>query len=309
MKSLYRRLGLLGVVLLFWPLSTLAAPQLVVSLAPLHSLAAGVTEGVSEPLLLYRRQQSPHGSGLSPDQLRNLTSADLLVWVGPELETGLARLVNRLPDGAAEFRWHDYDSGMALYESREALFETRAAHLHDDHDHGALDPHFWLDPRNGARFSEALAERLAQLDPANSEHYRRNATAQAERLQRLYDELAAQLAPVSDRPFIVFHDGFQYFERAFNLNVLGALVVTPEIPPGPRTVAQLAERANAAEGVCLFHEPQFSERWLQPLAAAVPNSYLADIDPLGSKLAPGDDLYVRILTGLADDLSRCLEQL
>ena len=308
MTSFCRHL-LLGAAVLLWPLSALAAPHVVVSLAPLHSLATAVTDGVSEPALLYHRQQSPHGSGLSPDQLRMLTQADLLVWVGPELETGLARLVARLPDNAVNWHWHDYDSGMVQYAPREALFETVASELHGDHDHGELDPHFWLDPRNAEIFVGALADELAQLDPANADAYRANAEREQQRLQQLYVDLDARLAPVRERPFIVFHDGFQYFERAFDLNALGALVVTPEIPPGPRTVAQLAQRANAAGGVCLLHEPQFSSRWLQPLLQAVPNGQLSQIDPLGSTLEPGADLYERILTDLADNLASCLETL
>lgn len=309
MKSVCRRLRLLGAVVLFWPLSLLAAPQLVVSLAPLHSLAESVTAGVSQPALLYHRQQSPHGAGLSPDQLRILTQADVLVWVGPELETGLARLVARLPDSAVDWRWHDYDTGMNQFETRPALFETAAEALHGEHDHGQLDPHFWLDPRNAQVFVTALAEELAQLDPDNAARYRSNAAAESTRLGELFIQLDAQLEPVRAKPFIVFHDGFQYYQRAFGLNALGALVVTPEIPPGPRTVAQLAERANQVGGVCLLHEPQFSERWLQPLAAAVPNARLAQIDPLGSTLATGDDFYAQVLIELTAHLSDCLEQL
>ncbi|MFG1497303.1 zinc ABC transporter substrate-binding protein [Saccharospirillum sp. HFRX-1] len=309
MTIAFRRLLLVGAVVLFWPLSALSAPHVVVSLAPLHSLASAVTAGISEPALLYDRQQSPHGSGLSPDQLRTLTEADLLVWVGPELETGLARLVARLPAKAVNWHWHDYDSGMVQYTPREALFETAAGALHGDHDHGELDPHFWLDPRNAEVFVIALADELAQLDPANADTYRANAEREQQRLQQLYSDLDARLAPVRERPFIVFHDGFQYFERAFDLNALGALVVTPEIPPGPRTVAQLAQRANDAGGVCLLHEPQFSSRWMQPLLQAVPNGQLSQIDPLGSTLEPGPDLYERILTDLADNLANCLETL
>lgn len=302
--------ALIGVVLMWVSGVALAAPKLVVSLAPLHSLAVAVTEGVSEPVLLYQQQQSPHGSGLSPDQLRQLTQADVLVWVGPELETGLARLISRLPDTAVDWHWHDYDSGMTHYAPRPALFDTDAAALlHEDHDHGQLDPHFWLDPRNAAVFATKLAQQLAQLDPANADVYRANAEQLNQQLQSLYDSVNAQLAPVRHKPFIVFHDGFQYFERAFDLRALGALVVTPEIPPGPRTVAELAQRANAAGGVCLFYEPQFSQRWLQPLEKAVPQSQLAQIDPLGSAHAPGAQLYADIVSGLADSLTHCLETL
>lgn len=288
-----------------------AGPQVAVSIAPLHSLVAGVMEGVGEPELIYETRQSPHASALSPSQLKTLVNAELLIWVGPELETGLGRLLERRPESALEMRWHDYDAGMTVHPQRESLFDVpQTQHEHEHaHDHGDLDPHFWLSPANARHFVEAVAEQLAQLDAPHADRYRANAERLTRRLTELEQELSQQLAAVRQAPFILFHDGFQYFDQAFDLNALGALVLNPEIPPGPRTVANLKAAAERHNGVCLFHEPQFSDRWLRSLSQSLPSARIASIDPLGIDHAPGRDLYLKMMRQLANDMTRCLEAL
>lgn len=287
-----------------------AQPRVAVSIAPLHSLVAGVMSGVAEPELVYRSSQSPHASALAPDQLKTLVRADLLIWVGPELETGLSRLLGRRPEDALEMRWHDYDAGMRLHSQREPLFDSVGSGADEHgHDHGDLDPHFWLSPANARHFVQAVADRLGQLDPDHQSTYQGNAERINKQLMALEQRLTEQLAPVKDQPYILFHDGFQYFDRAFELNALGALVLNPELPPGPRTVDNLKTAARKHAGVCLFHEPQFSDRWLTSLKSALPSARIAAIDPLGVEHAPGETLYQSMILQLATDMVDCLEGL
>lgn len=309
----------LGLPLVGW-----TAPQVVVSIAPLHGLVSDLMDGVAEPELIYEGGQSPHASALSPQQLKALVTADLLIWVGPELETSLGRLTHRLPDEAINLSWHDYDADMTVHATREPLFARDEHDDHDDHDshddddnhhddhghdHGDLDPHFWLSIDNAQVFVRAVRDQLMTLDAGNAEHYRDNAERLLSELAALETRLEAQLKPVADQPFIVFHDGFQYFERAYGLNALGALVVQPDVPPGPRTVADLIELAKPYGSLCLFHEPQFSDRWLQTLTRSVSDAQVAQIDPLGFELNAGAGHYQALMTQLASDLTHCLESL
>lgn len=311
MSVLIRYVQCLVVILLVTPSWAGAEPRVAVSIAPLHSLVAGVMHGVAEPELIYETRQSPHSSALTPEQLKTLVRSDLLIWVGPELETGLGRLLARRPDSAVEMRWHDYDTGMTLHEQRDSLFEvpSHSSDVGHDHDHGDLDPHFWLSPTNARHFAHAVADQLSQMDSEHADQYRSNAERLDTALLELEKRLAQQLKPVKDQPFILFHDGFQYFDQAFDLNALGALVLNPEIPPGPRTVANLKAAAERHDGVCLFHEPQFSDRWLESLKNSLPKARIADIDPLGVDHSPGESLYRNMMTQLADDMVRCLESL
>lgn len=294
-------------VLMVWPTNALSdPPRVLVSIAPLHSLVAKVMEGVATPDLVYEASQSPHSSAMTPRQLKALVEADLLFWTGPELETALSRLLPRLPDEARAFELHDFDAGMTLLPMRDTLFTPPGSEHEHSHDHGDLDPHFWLSLDNALVFVDFVAARLIERDPQNRELYHRNAVQTRLDLNRLVRQLDDRLNASRTAPYIVFHDGFQYFEHDQGLNGLGALVLNPDLPPGPRTVARLRDLAAPHEHVCLFREPQYSERWLMPLVEGLDSATLGTIDPLGQLSEPGTGLYADMMLRLADDLAACL---
>lgn len=300
-----------------WPLVALALmvnpvraladpPRVLVSIAPLHSLVAQVMEGVAEPELVYEASQSPHSSAMTPRQLKAVVGADLLFWIGPELETALARLLPRLPDNAQAFELHDFDAGMTLLPMRDSLFATRGTGHDQEHDHGDLDPHIWLSLGNARVFVDFVEARLIEHDPEHLGLYQDNADQTRIRLAALDEQLDDLLGSSRETPYILFHDGFQYFEYDQNLNGLGALVLNPDIPPGPRTIARLRDLAAPLERVCLFREPQYSERWLTPLVDELDKATLGAIDPLGQLSEPGTGLYADMMLRLANDLAACL---
>ena len=263
-------------------------------------------EGVAEPALVYEASQSPHSSAMTPRQLKAVVEADVLFWIGPELETALARLLPRLSDNAQAFELHDFDAGMTLLPMRETLFWVPGTGDDHGHDHGDIDPHFWLSLDNAQRFVDFVEARLVEQDPDNRDRYRSNAEQARIRLDTLGEQLNDRLSTSRDTPYILFHDGFQYFEHDQDLNGLGALVLNPDIPPGPRTIARLRDMAAPLERVCLFREPQYSERWLMPLVDNLDKATLGTIDPLGQLSEPGTGLYADMMLRLASDLAACL---
>lgn len=305
MQFFTRSLVVISMVLLAVVAQASTPPRVSVSIAPLHSLVANLMLGIAEPEMIYEATQSPHSGALTPSQLRIIVNSDLLIWVGPELEVGLSRLISRLPEQSVALTLPDYQAGMTLYPMRDTLFETHAHWPGHDHDHGDTDPHFWLSIDNMVLFSRSVAMNLAELDPANAALYQANLTELTSRLETLDAYLTEQLAGAGEVPYIVLHDGFQYFDRSYSLNALGALVLIPDIPPGPRTVANLAEIGKQQSTLCLFREPQYSERWMQPLVQAVPAAGIGQIDPLGANLTPGPELYFDLMTALAEDLLAC----
>lgn len=298
---------LVMLVLMLCPTNALSdPPRVLVSIAPLHSLVAQVMEGVATPDLVYEASQSPHSSAMTPRQLKAVVEADLLFWIGPELETALSRLLPRLPDDARAFELHDFDTGMTLLPMRDTLFSPSVSGHEHEHDHGDLDPHVWLSLKNARVFVDFVAARLVELDPDHRDVYQHNAGQTRSRLDGLADQLDDRLNASRSTPYIVFHDGFQYFEHDQNLSGLGALVLNPDLPPGPRTVARLRDLAAPHERVCLFREPQYSERWLSPLVEGLNTATLGTIDPLGQLSEPGTGLYADMMLRLADDLAACL---
>lgn len=283
-------------------------PRVVVSLAPLHSLAAAVMAEIGEPVLLLDGPASPHGYALKPSQARLLAKADLILWVGPALEGFLVRPIGNLGKAADRFE--------VLRLSDLERHPRRAGGVwgeeHDDHapptgryDGLEWDGHVWLDPGNAIRIAHALAERLAALDPANAARYRANADRLAAELEGLDGAIRATLTPLAGKPYLVFHDAYQYLEKRYGLTPIGALAIDPDHKPSANTIQALRERLKTSSAACIFAEPQFDPALVRIVAEGT-MARRSVLDPLGADLPPGPTLYPTLMRRLADALSACL---
>jgi zinc transport system substrate-binding protein len=178
------------------------------------------------------------------------------------------------------------------------------AHEHD-HEHVGVDPHIWLDPENGKAMARHIATVLSAADPANAQTYKNNAHAMAGELDALASDLAARLGPVKDRPYLVFHDAYQYLEARYDLNGLGAIVLNPETTPGARRLQEIRQRIDEAGVVCVFSEPQFEVGYVRTVLEGS-GARTASLDPLGVTVEPGPDAYSQVLIDLTDALADCL---
>src|SRR6056297_2252372 len=189
--------------------------------------------------------------------------------------------------------------------------EEHADHAHaghDGHDHGDHDPHAWLSPDNGAVWLNAIAAKLSAADPDNAGAYFANAAAGREELAALSAEINGILDPVRGRNFIVFHDAYQYFEAAFDFPASGAISVSDASDPSPARIAEIQARVEEQGVTCVLSEPQFDPC----IVNAVMDGSEANtgvLDPLGSDLKPGPDLYGNVLRNLATALADCLYDL
>lgn len=285
--------------------AALAEIRVTASIPPIHSLAAQVMAGVGAPRLLIPAGTSPHGFSLTPSQARMLADADVVIWIGPALETALARPMATLARQAR----------LLTLAAEPALVRYPARRLGEDHDHGhdhggeqglaAEDPHYWLDPVNAQAMIAAIARSLALADPENANRYAANADAAIVRLDALMKEFQARLATARDRPFVVFHDAYQYLEKRFGLHTAGVLAIDPDRPAGARHVAELRDRIRHMNVACLFTEPQFSSRLTGMLIEGT-QARVGVLDPLGNRLVPGPDLYRQMTTANLTSLAECL---
>ena len=337
-----------------------ATPSVVATIRPLHSLVAGVTEGVTEPYLIVPGGGSPHTYSLRPSDAAALEQAQVIFWIGEDLETFLTEPLETLGEGAAvvtladapgvtrlDFREggpfaphrhagdedhahadhdhdHDHDHGEHSHAEHGHDHHDHADHDHDhgehnhsehghdhhshghhDHHHGAIDMHMWLDPANARAWTAAIADALIAADPANAAAYAANADALAARLDDLTAELDAGLAPVRDRPFVVFHDAYQYLENRFGLTVAGSITVGPDIQPGADRVAEIQRRVRDLGVACIFSEPQFAPRFIDVIAEGTEVG-TGVLDPLGTDLEDGPDLYFELMRRNAEALVDCL---
>ena len=288
------------------------AIDVVVSIEPVHSLVAGVMAGVAEPELLIKGSQSPHEFSLRPSDMRALSAADLIVWVGPGLETALSGLLSK--GGLhAKVMTLAGDDNPDLLPTREGVDWESHAHPmpaepadHETAHADETDSHIWLSPRIARRIVQQVSDTLALMDSANAGRYRDNAARLIVRLQQLDDRLRAQLEPVRERPYIVFHDAYHYFEQHYGLNAVGSVSISPERAPGARRVHELRQKILQLNARCVFTEPQFQPRLIGTLVEGT-HAKIGQLDPLGSDLTPGPEAYFQLMQRLADNLVDCLK--
>lgn len=177
---------------------------------------------------------------------------------------------------------------------------------HDDHAHGENDMHLWLDTQNAKAIVRAVADALVKADAANAATYRKNAVATLKRLDALDKELRATLTPVRAKPYLVFHDAYQYLEKRYRLAAAGSVTVNPERRPGAKRVSALRKRIAKANIRCVFVEPQFPKRIVSSVVSGT-KAKTGTLDPLGAKVPAGEGAYFAVMRKLASSLKGCLQ--
>lgn len=299
------------VILLMFAMSSQAAdaPRVVVSIAPIHSLVAGVMDGVVEPELLVKGKNSPHGYMLKPSQVRSLQRADMVVWVGESVEGFLVRSLANFDQSKTIIELMA-EPGMRLLDARKGGVWQHAEqddHSHDEHhDHGNIDGHLWLDPRNAKVIVKALVAQLSRLDTLHADTYKANGERLQQKLSDLDKQLKHNLAAVSQTPYLVFHDAYHYFEQAYGLNPVGAIMVDLDHKPGARRLMLIRQRVQSANARCVFSEPQFPSKLIQVVTEGT-NMKAATLDPMGMGVEPGKLLYFELMKDLGQGLVECLD--
>ena len=378
MKKIVAVLGISLAFTVWQPLSAEPQIQVVATIKPIHSMVAAVLDGIAQPSLIVKGNNSAHGYQLRPSEAQQFEQADIVVWVGPALESTMSNAIANLPKNAAILQLSEV-SGLTLYENRESPDahddhdsheaqghrekddddhehageghdeddeheghghdghdkddESHEMHEHeekdddhheddhddhgDDHDdhgdghdghghaHGGVDIHVWLDVQNAKKMASAVAALVAQRYPQYEAQLHANLNDFSARIDALETDLQHQMAPIVNKPFIVFHDAYQYLEKRFDLRNVGAIAVNPEITPGVRKISELKEIIRETGATCAFAEPQFSADILDSVTEGA-QIQVGVLDPLGADIVPGPDAYFELMRNLANALSDCL---
>lgn len=292
-----------------------ASPRVVVTIKPIHSLAAAVLEGIAEPKLLLDGAASPHSYALKPSDARAVNEADAVIFVSKNLENFLTKAIESLP---AKARVIDLEEapGLRLLPVRQAGLqqasdestEEREDEEHEGHfhNHNGYDVHFWLDPLNAIAIARHLALEFSAIDPGHEAQYQANAAKLEAALTLLDAELRATLAGLSDRSFIVFHDVTQYLDTRYGLRGAGAVTVSPEREPGAKRLAAVRAKIEEAKAICVFSEPEFPPKLVQMLTAGT-NAKQGVLDEVGAAIPPGPGQYFALMRADAASLAGCLK--
>jgi zinc transport system substrate-binding protein len=270
-----------------------AGLQVLASIKPLALIAQEVAGDQADVSTLLPITASPHDYPLKMSDHKRLREADLVLWIGPEMESFLARPLATL----AEDKLITSYQLSGLHWPEVAMDE----HHHNKHAHLGNDPHLWLDPRNAVVIAQAVAARLAQLQPASAAQFHANAERFGTATALLDKQLAQQLAPVNEVGFAVYHEGYGHFVGRYGLHQLAYVTYTPERRPGAKHLQEL-RALLVAEGECLFMEPYYKAQGMEEMAESL-QLRIGFLDPIGDQQISS---YQQLLQQLSDSFLTCL---
>ncbi|BBT93867.1 zinc ABC transporter substrate-binding protein [Aeromonas veronii] len=291
------------------------AIEVLTTIKPLGFIAAAITDGVSEPKVLLPTGASPHDFSLRPSDIRSINSADLVVWVGPELEGFMAKPLANHPhalaltqvEGMPLFNYATQDS----HDSHDHDDHDHAAHEHGDHDEGheghhheGVDPHIWLGPTQAKVIAKAIASELGKLDPANQARYDANLAAFDTKVDAKDKVIAGQMKAVNEKGYFVFHEAYGYWERHYGMSSKGHFTVSPERRPGAKTLVDIRKALEEKQASCIYAEPQFSPAVIESVARNTGAKVLL-LDEVGEQVPLGPDGYPQFMQQLADAFAQC----
>ena len=281
---------------------------MVATIKPIHSLVAAVMQGAGAPRLLIGGGASPHAYSLKPSDARALQNADVIFWVGRDLETFLEKPLTALPKTARVVELAAAP-GMTLLHSRTNGFRDEPLHAEGtDHpgSQGGSDMHVWLDADNARAIVRATVAALIAADPDRAEVYRGNGERTETRIVALDQTLRSELTPLAGRPYIVFHDAYRYLEHRYGLTQAGSITMSSERQPSARRIAAIRARIANRQAVCIFSEPQFDPALLKTVLEGT-SIRVGVLDAEGGiEVPPGPEAYFAIMRNIGDSLKTCL---
>ncbi len=291
--------------------------KVAVTMKPIHALALQVMEGVAKPTLVVDGTASPHTYALKPSDAKMLNEADVLFRVSETLEPFTAKLVRSLPKSVQVVTLEQAVGVKTLARRTNAAFEKHehSEKQHADHKHGAaaksakvnIDGHIWLNPDNAKAIVTTMVATLSAKRPTQAAVLKANGDKAIARLDLLDQELTKSLKTAAGKPYVVFHDAFQYLEARYGLTPVGSITVDPETPPSGKRLSDLRKKITTLKASCVFAEPSFESKLVQTVIEGTP-AKTGVLDAEGLSTPAGADAYEVIMRKLAASLTECLAQ-
>lgn len=298
------RVCLLFLAAFIFSSQTIAKPlRVLTTLKPLALIVNELVDGVAENNILLDKMSSPHDYALRPSDIKKIQQADLIIWIGPQLESFMVSVLKDRHKGVVTLlntsRIHSVD----FFEHHYAKKQNNTSDMRQDHT--GVDPHIWLGIEQARDIAVYVTASLIKSDSEHSVDYQKNLNRFLTQLERKNQQIRSELAPVSQQGYFVFHDAYGYFEDSFAMNHLGHLMLDPSRQPGAKTLAKIRADIKAKKAQCVFREPQFESAFIKMLLDGT-DVEEGTLDPLATDVEIKSGAYFVFLQELADEMSRCL---
>jgi len=285
MRSFIAKICTALIFLLTGMTSLNAQPDVVATIRPLQLIAMAVTDGVSEPASLFDQTQDPHHPSLRPSQRRTLDNADILLWVGTELETGLEKVIGEIDARV-----------IAALDINGVTIQVSG---------NRTDPHVWLDTRNTAAIAVELANVLSEIDGGNSGRYTSNLDEFLKGLDVLENRIREMVSHGDGHAYAIYHNGYQYFEKQFGLEHAASFTNNEEVSPGIRHILSVKSILEENDVNCILAGPSVNTRQLANQLDRKDIQFV-DIDILAINAGASKEAYFRFLEDVAVAFNTCL---
>ena len=296
----------------------------ITTIKPIESLVNAVIGDTGKTVSLIPPEISPHEFRLKPSDVRILQNSNIVFYISSHLETGIVKMFKNLPKNIKTINlmeetgidhlsirdneaWelHDHDD----HDKHDAKDEKHDAkdEKHDDHDkHDTKDDiHIWLDPDNAIKIVRKINKELSLFFPKNAMIYNDNSSKLINEIESLKIELKKELLPIKDKPYIVFHDAYQYFERAFELNAIGSIALENDVASSPKQISFIKDKILKSQATCVFQEPQFDSKLVNTVVEGT-KARIGILDPIGANIVEKENFYLQLLRNMSKSLKKCL---
>ena len=303
------------------------------TIQPINSLVSAVIGNTGKSITIIPSEQSPHDFKLKPSDVKVLQNSNVIFYVSNHLENSITKVFKNLPKNIKLINLME-ESGVNHLAIRDNdAWERHDHHGHDDHDdhdkhgkkhddhddhdkHGKKhddhddhekedDVHVWLSPDNAIKIVQKVNKVLSLYFPENSKIYNDNTTKFIDKIRNLKMELVKELSPIKNKPYIVFHDAYQYFEKTFELNAVGSVALEGDIASSPKQISIIKDKIVKSKASCVFQEPQFDSKLVKIVVEGT-DAKIGTLDPLGVNISENKDFYLQLITNMAKSLKECL---
>ena len=268
--------------------------HVVASIKPVHAFLAGLMKDADTPELLIGGRSTPYDFQPDGGTLGRLNHADVVVWVGPELEASLTQPLRELKKRRGD-----------KVRVVELLSSPTLKILPSRKIPGQRDPFFWLDDRNAIILLDELTELLVEVDPRRAHIYTRNRREMLKPLRHLDREYEYGYRGLKAGRGVTYYDTLQYFEQAYALKLLDEVAASPRQPVDTAALLRVRARLVAGDANCVLVEKGMPARQLGLLTQGL-NVNIGELDSLGVDLEPGSGLYLHLMEHNTDAIKRCL---
>lgn len=284
-------------------------PKLVVSNKPLALVVKAIVADTMAVTVLIPQNADPHHFQLKPSDMLQVQRSDLLIWLSPEIEPNLAKLM--VTKSVSDRFGIDENLDLNLLPLRDSGLVETSGHGHshphgEGHLEGLRDLHVWTSPSRMLKFAQGLATSLQQRYPEYNAQLNTNLERFEKAVRTELSKSALGFDALDFSSVVLYHDAFQYFENDYGISTAGYLLEDLEQKLSLRQMLKAKLKLADKEIQCVIVEPGYNPKLLQKVFG---KRYFdtVSVSPLAEEIELTKTAYVEFIKGIAEGMKSCAQ--